>query len=114
MKWSWSRFHGERDGPSEVSPEFRRDCEEEVNIDLQKPVQQLICDVHEELRSDNRSEQDKLNGAVKRAVGMMGRVALENDRISKQLLFLTWITAILTAATVFQTLAPYVFRLISQ
>lgn len=76
--------------------------ERETNNDLRKPIQQLICDVHEEISSP-RSIEENLNHAIKRTVSMMGRVALAHERSSKVLTWLTVVLVILTIAIVWLT-----------
>jgi hypothetical protein len=95
----WKRVDLESPGQislSDADPERRKTAEEETNNDLRKPIQQLICDVHEEA-SASRSIEENLLHATKRMVSMMGRVALEHERSSKYLLKYTIVLAILTA-----------------
>ncbi len=82
----------------------RRDiAEEETRRDLQKPIEQLLCDVHEESHDPGRSQDENTGGAVKRMVSLMARVAIENERASRHLLVLTWVLAILTVAILWLT-----------
>ena len=71
-------------------------AEGETRRDLEKPIQQLICDVHEEVNSSRRAEAN-LAHAMKRMVSMMGRVALEQSRSTRQLI---WLTIAMTGFTV--------------
>ncbi len=82
--------------------ERRRKAETETGRDLLKPVEQLVCDVHEEAgrpADDTRDTSAKLADAVKRMVSMMGRVAKSNDRLAKWMLRLTWAIAVTTLVT---------------
>ncbi|MGA3209527.1 MAG: hypothetical protein ABSE05_17095 [Syntrophales bacterium] len=95
----WKRINLESPGQrslTETDPERRRQCEEDTNKDLRKPIQQLICDVHEEASDPDRSLELSQLLATRRMVSMMGRVALEHERSSKILVRLTWVLVILT------------------
>jgi len=101
-------------------------AELESNEDLKKPIQQLVCDVHEEILQEFHPEKVKttqlrkfkitqkhiekilfelqrIKHADKRMVSMMARVALSNDRTSRRLLVLTWVLAGLTLVLVGMT-----------
>ncbi len=93
--------------PGEVSlsqsdPERRKQMEKDTNNDLRKPIQQLICDVHEEISSP-RTIEENLNHAIKRMVSMQGRVALAHERSSNILTWLTIVIVILTLAILWLT-----------
>ncbi|PYK98175.1 MAG: hypothetical protein DME19_13515 [Verrucomicrobia bacterium] len=100
---------------------LRQLAELETDHDLQKPVQQLICDVHEECLNElppkvqGESEQhwnerlvvlqlQRLIGAQKRMVSMMGRVALEHERTSNALVKLSWVLVGMTAVLIWLTI----------
>jgi hypothetical protein len=104
--------------------EVRADAEKETNQDLQKPIQQLICDVHEEssqIREDKRPSADELAQnmnnllenmmhANKRTVSFMGSIALDSkrasdriDRLTRALVILTVVLVILTGVLVILT-----------
>jgi hypothetical protein len=76
---------------------WRERAEIETNRDLQKPIEQLLCDFHDmaELVIANASEQEKATiswymiNAQKRMVGMMAKVALSNDQLSRRVYWLT-------------------------
>jgi len=102
---NWKRIDLESPGElslSQTDPERRKLAERETNNDLRKPIQQLICDVHEEVSSP-RSVEENLNHAIKRMVSMMGRVALAHERSSKILIWLTIVLVILAVAVVWLT-----------
>jgi hypothetical protein len=93
----WKRVDLESQGePSDPSGK-RKLAEEETNKDLRKPIQQLICDVHEEALHPNRRIEENLLHANKRMVSMMGRVALAQERSNKLLI---WLTVVLIGLTV--------------
>ena len=97
----WKRVNLESPGqPSlaDIDPARRRLAEEETDKDLRKPIQQLIFDVHEEALDTRRPIEHNLVHATKRMVSLMGRVALEHERSSNMLLWLTWVIVILTVA----------------
>ncbi len=76
----------------------RKGSEIETNRDLDKPLEQLVCDVHEETHDPKRTEIANLAGAQKRMVSMMARVAKSNDRVSFWMIILTVAIALMTAA----------------
>jgi hypothetical protein len=107
----WERLNLESPGqPSLTATDVprRRQCEEETNRDLRKPIQQLICDVHEEASDSSRPLELSQLLATRRMVSMMGRVALEHERSSAVLLRLTWMLLVLTVAIVFLTVVMLV------
>ena len=109
----WTRIHLE--APTEKSlsktdPTRRAEAERQTANDLRKSIQQLMCDVHEEVIdpiADNTAKkltpEEKQLGATKRMVSMMGRVALEHERSTGLLIKLTrvlvWPTAVLVLLT---------------
>lgn len=103
----WKRLNLESPGQptlSETDPTRRILAETETNRDMRKPIQQLICDVHEEVLDPSRPVEQNLVHATKRMVSMMGRVALENDRSNQLLILLTRVLVILTMAIVVLTI----------
>jgi len=104
----WKRLNLESPGQpslSDVDLERRRQCEEETKRDLQKPIQQLICDVHEEASDSTRPLELSQLLATRRMVSMMGRVALEHERSSAVLVRLTWVLLVLTLFIAILTIA---------
>ncbi|SRR5260370_31818497 len=107
----WQRVDLESPGeppPAGTDPARRKLAEKETNKDLRKPIQQLICDVHEEAIDPNRPIDFNLVHATKRMVSMMGRVALEHERSSAWLVRLTWVLVALTTAILFLTVVMLV------
>jgi len=108
---NWRRIDLEAPGEpslSQTDPARRTEAERQTNNDLRKPIQQLICDVYEEI-SSSRTVEENLNHAIKRMVSMMGRVALAHECTSKVLvgltavlLFLTLVIAVLTSVLIFK------------
>ena len=76
----------------------RKGSEIETNRDLEKPMEQLVCDVHEETHDPNRNELANLAGAQKRMVSMMARVAKSSNRASFWMIILTVAITGMTAA----------------
>jgi nitrate/nitrite-specific signal transduction histidine kinase len=68
----------------------------ETDRDLDKPVEQLVCDVHEETHDPNRNDIQNVAGAQKRIASLMARVAKSNDKVATQLLWLTIAIAAMT------------------
>jgi hypothetical protein len=81
----------------------RRRSEIETDRDLIKPIQQLVCDVHEETHDANRTEIQNVAGAQKRMVSLMARIAISNDRLSKKIYWLTLVMTIMTLAICIMT-----------
>jgi hypothetical protein len=99
----WTRLNLESPGQpslSDTDPARRRQCEEQTNLDLLKPIQQLICDVHEEASDSSRPLELSQLLATRRMVSMLGRVALEHERSSKLLVGLTFVIVIMTAVLI--------------
>ncbi len=87
--------------PGEVSllvsdPGRRAAADEETRRDLQKPIQQLICDVHEGAMDRGLPYEERYLWAVRRMVSMMGRVVLEHERLSRTVVWLNWVILALT------------------
>lgn len=136
-KWTRKDFSPPPTGPG---VEWRKIAELEIDQDLQKPVQQLVCDVHEqcinplpqkaegETVEQWNSERtvlqlERLVGAQKRMVSLMGRVAWEHERSSNWLVRLTWILVAMTGVLIWLTVviikaekkdAPHQQRVLTQ
>ena len=75
---------------------LRLRSEVETDRDLAKPIQQLICDCHEE--TENNLDKQPLQGmarAQKRMVSMMGQVAISNNALAWRMEVLTWVVVAL-------------------
>ena len=81
----------------------RQRSELETNRDLDKPLEQLVCDVHEESHDPNRDTLENIAGAQKRMVSMMARVAQPNDRATRWMITLTIAIAAMTGVLVVLT-----------
>ena len=107
--------------PTGPGAEWREVAEVETDRDLQKPVQQLVCDVHEEClcplpdRAQGETDEhwnqrlavlqlQRLIGAQKRMVSLMGRVAWEHERTSRMLVWLTVVLVVMTAVLIWLTI----------
>jgi hypothetical protein len=100
----WERIEFEKRGS--LSPEAvkrRKFAELETQRDLQKPIQQLICDVQEGGSDPNYTPDERLLYMTGRMVSMMGRVALKHERTSKRLVWLSWILVFLTVLLAIET-----------
>ncbi len=117
-EWTRKDFTPPPTGPG---AEIRKKAELETDRDLQKPVQQLVCDVHGEClcplpeRAQEETEEhwnqrlivlqmQRFIGAQKRMVSMMGRVAWEHERTSRLLVWLTGVLIVMTGVLVWLTL----------
>jgi len=95
----WKRLDLEPPGEpslSQTDPARRKEAERQTTNDLRKSLQQLICDVHEEVSTSSRTVEENLIHATKRMVSMMGRVALAHECSSKILIWLTGVLIVLT------------------
>lgn len=92
QKWTRMNF----DESKLVGLTIRQRSEIETNRDLIKPIEQLVCDVHEETHNSDRGELQNLACAQKRMVSMMARVSKSNDRMALQMTRLTWAIALMT------------------
>lgn len=86
----------------------RERAEIETDRDLDKCIEQLVCDVHEETHNSGRSDLGNIASAQKRMVSLMARVALSNDKMSNRIL---WLTVAITIMT-FLMLIPIIPNLI--
>jgi hypothetical protein len=75
----------------------RRDASAlETDRDMNKSVEQLVCDVHEETHDPGRTPLDNIAGAQKRTTSMLARVALSSEKVAARMLALTWAIGVLT------------------
>lgn len=84
-------------------PPWRTEAENNTNGDLQKPIQQILCDVREEWMGQEGS--GPFGKMIIRLSAMMGRVALGQDRATIQMIRLARAIVILTLALVLLTAA---------
>lgn len=101
-KQKWERLSFDEEKLKSLS--VRQQFEIEANRDLLKPIEQLVCDVHEETHNPARTELQNLTGAQKRMVSMMARIAISNDKLSSQMVVLNWLIAIMTLVILFFTI----------
>lgn len=94
---------------SEECPRQRKENDEETNKDLRKGIQQLVCDVHDEITA-SRPVEENLALAIRRMVSMMGRVSLTQERGNKILCVLTTILIILTTILIILTVVLLFLR----
>ncbi len=88
----------------------RERAEIETNRDLSKPIEQLVCDFHdiaEVAMTPGVAAAADMNmlqiQAEKRMVSLMGRVAIEHERSSNRLVWLTWALAVMTFVLIAMT-----------
>jgi hypothetical protein len=89
---SWARLDWDTQ-----TPPVRALMERETNRDLAKSLEQLLCDVHEEIHHNDgrrldeprRSAEENFAHAQKRMVALMARTAIDNNRFSEQIHGLT-------------------------
>ncbi len=74
----------------------RERSELETDRDMDKEVEQLVCDVHEETHDPGRQPLENIAGAQKRMTSMLARVALSNQRVADRMLCLTWAIGVMT------------------
>ena len=110
----WKRVNLETPGQASLAGTVQREkAEEETNKDLRKPIQQLICDVHEEVDPNRRPEKNLLL-AIRRMVSMMGKVALVQEdtgnvlvNLTRRIVILTWAIVCLSLVTIGVTIWGY-------
>jgi hypothetical protein len=69
----------------------RERSEIETDRDLIKPIEQLVCDCHEETEANTDQQPIQcMARAQKRMVSMMGKVVLSNNALSRRMEWLTW------------------------
>jgi len=83
-------------------PLVLEDFELETDRDLDKPLEQLVCDVHEETNNKDRPPLENIAHAQKRMVSMMARIAKSNTILTKWIIILTVIIAIMTLIMLFK------------
>lgn len=93
-KQKWERKIFDEDILKNLSNRER--AEIETNRDLDKPIEQLLCDVHEETHNPGGTELANIACAQKRMVSLMARVAISNDKVACQMKWLTAVIALLT------------------
>ncbi len=76
----------------------------ETDRDLDKPIEQLVCDVHEETHDLSRTDIQNVAGAQKRIASLMARVAKSNDRVAQQMLYLNIAIAAMTLLILIYTI----------
>ena len=107
----WERKNLESPGQASLSgTKQRKEAEEETNKNLRKSIQQLICDVYEEV-DPNRRPEENLVLANRRIASMMGKVGLVQEDagnalvgLTRKIVILTWIIAVFSFVTVVFTL----------
>ena len=104
-KQTWRRMNF---GEEILKGKSVRECSEiETGRDLIKPLEQLVCDVHEETHNRDRTELANLAGAQKRMVSMMARLAQSNDRLTNQMVILAYFIAFMTLIILIYTALMY-------
>src|ERR1017187_6932798 len=97
---SWKRKDFTPPPSTEAEIKKRFEAETETSHDLEKDIQQLLCDAHEEFRNPNQS--DRLLGINKRMVALLAITAYEARRTNLRMTFLTIIILVLTGLLVFK------------
>jgi hypothetical protein len=95
---TWQRRNFPEDMPD---PAVRPLAELETLHDLQKPLQQLLCDAHEEAIAGTQA------GVMKRMVALLAVTAYEQKKTNFWLLVLTILIVIGTLTLVFLELCPH-------
>ncbi len=84
QKWNRMNFDEKKLADLKKEKKFREIAEIETNRDLAKQIEQLLCDVHEEIHNPDRTPLENIASAQKRMVSLMARVAISNDKLSKK------------------------------
>jgi hypothetical protein len=112
-KWTRKEF---TPPPTGADLERRKLAEIETDRDLQKPVQQLLCDVHDESLAgipDNAPtdvkivfQLQRLTGAQKRMVSLQAVSAFQSSRTNSLVFWLTLIIVLQTCLLLWLTFFP--------
>lgn len=87
----------------------RQQAKIEAERDLEKPIIQLLTDIHEEINDDDRTIEENIAHAQKRFYSLVANIAASNEKLSNRVYILTIITVLFAALQVL----PIVFRLVS-
>jgi len=71
----------------------------ETARDFKKPIEQLVCDVHDEILNKTREPEENIAGAQQRMVTMMAKIAKSNNRTNILLLIFAIAMVIITLLT---------------
>jgi len=86
-----------------AQPNLRQTAEAEAKLDLKKPPEQLLADIHEELLREDRPVGENLAHANKRMASLTARAAISTDHASRTVVILTRVLVGLTVAILFLT-----------
>lgn len=78
----------------------RKQAETEADNDLDKPIHQLLSDIHEEINNSERGIDENVAHAQKRFYSLIANIAVSNKKLSNRVLILTLITVTFTAIQV--------------
>jgi hypothetical protein len=92
------------------NPGLRERSEVEAARDLEKPIEQLLADVHEE--AEGNTDEGRIAGALKRLVSMQVQVVRANNRAADAAAKATSAAAKATSAMVALTWAIFVLTLV--
>jgi hypothetical protein len=82
---------------------LRERSELEIDRDMIKDIDQLVCDVHEESGNPKRQPLENITGALKRMTSMLARVSKSNDALAKRMFWLTVAITVMTAVILWLT-----------
>ena len=68
----------------------------EAEKDLEKPIDQLLADIHEEMNNEDRSLDENIAHAQKRFFSLVANVAESNNKLAKRVFILTVIAVAFT------------------
>ncbi len=72
----------------------RQKAVREANNDLEKSVEQLLADIHEEINDEERGIDENIAHSQKRFYSLVANIAKTNDKLAKRVLVLTVLTVI--------------------
>jgi hypothetical protein len=102
LRRNWTRISRPESVKNQGGWSVQDQGEEEAMRDLEKPIEQLLSDVHEQGFKSHTAKYDAENviHAVRRSASMMAQVALTNRRVSRAMLVLSVILGFLALAQV--------------
>ena len=93
------------DALDKYKEEKRSTAKIEAARDIQKPVEQLLTDVHDESLTAHsvRSREETLVRTTARFASLLARLSIDAERGTRSIIRLTWALVILTVALLFLT-----------
>jgi hypothetical protein len=79
-------------------PDKRKRAENEANLDMAKPIQQLLADVHDESLDEKQQDAQRLGRVMARFASLLARLSKDAEISTRRIVRLTLALLIFTAA----------------